>query len=269
MSVSYAKPVLLDQIKQLVDQVRVFGEIDSTNDEARRTITSGFTGSNLILANTQSSGRGRRGRKWVSPAGGIYMSLTLPLHESLTQPQALSLVSAISVKQSLESWSQVPIKLKWPNDLLVEGKKLAGILLELQTSEPMDHIVFGVGINYSLTNAQKERIDREVADVKEITEKLPVREEIIVSICTNLIENARKFFNQGFDPFKRIWNASDYYLGSNIVIKSGKLEKIGKSLGVNGKADLIIESDLGQELISNGEIYFDLKESRRSFDGGT
>ena len=269
MSTPYAKPDLFDQIRPLVDQVRVFGEIDSTNDEARRTIMSGFTGSNLIIANTQSSGRGRRGRKWVSPAGGIYMSLTLPLHESLTQPQALSLVSAISVKQSLESWSQVPIKLKWPNDLLVEGKKLAGILLELQTSEPMDHIVFGVGINYSLTNAQKERIDREVADVKEITEKLPVREEIIVSICTNLIENARKFFNQGFDPFKRIWNASDYYLGSNIVIKSGKLEKIGKSLGVNGKADLIIESDLGQELISNGEIYFDLKGSRRSFDGGT
>ena len=71
MSTPYAKPDLFDQIRPLVDQVRVFEEIDSTNDEARRTITSGFTGSNLILANTQSSGRGRRGRKWVSPAGGI------------------------------------------------------------------------------------------------------------------------------------------------------------------------------------------------------
>ena len=269
MSVSYAKPVLLDQIKQLVDQVRVFGEIDSTNDEARRTIMSGFTGSSLIIANTQNLGRGRRGRKWVSPAGGIYMSLTWPLHESLIQPQALSLVSAISVKQSLESWSQVPIKLKWPNDLLVYGKKLAGILLELQNSEPMDHIVFGVGINYSLTNAQKERIDREVTDVNELTEKLPTREEIVLSVCTNLIENSRRFFNQGFVPFKRIWNASDYYLGSNIVIKSGKSEKLGKSMGVNGKADLMIESDLGQELISSGEIYFDLNEARRSFDGDT
>ena len=94
------------------------------------------------------------------------MSLTWPLHESLIQPQALSLVSAISVKQSLESWSQVPLKLKWPNDLLVEGKKLAGILLELQTSKPTDHIVVGVGINYSLTDAQKNSIDRKVIDVK-------------------------------------------------------------------------------------------------------
>ena len=269
MSKPFIKPELLDQIRPLVDQIRVFGEIDSTNDEARRTIISGLTGSNLIIANTQTSGRGRRGRKWVSPAGGIYMSLTLPLHGSLIQPQALSLVSAISVKQSLESWSQVPIKLKWPNDLLVDGKKLAGILLELQTSEPMDHIVFGVGINYSLTNAQKESIAREVTDVNELTEKWPTREEIVLSVCTNLIENSRRFFNQGFVPFKRIWNASDYYLGSNIVIKSGKSEKLGKSMGVNGKADLMIESDLGQELISSGEIYFDLNEARRSFDGDT
>ena len=269
MSTPFIKPELLDQIRPLVDQIRVFGEIDSTNDEARRTIMSGLTGSNLIIANTQNSGRGRRGRKWVSPAGGIYMSLTWPLHESLIQPQALSLVSAISVKQSLESWSQVPLKLKWPNDLLVEGKKLAGILLELQTSKPTDHIVFGVGINYSLTDAQKNSIDRKVIDVKELTENLPAREEIVVSICTNLIENSRKFFNQGFDHFKRIWNESDCYLGSNIVIKSDKSEKLGKSLGVNDQANLIIETDLGQELISSGEIYFDLNEARRSFDGDT
>ena len=73
MSTPFIKPELLDQIRPLVDQIRVFGEIDSTNDEARRTIMSGLTGSNLIIANTQNSGRGRRGRKWVSPAGGIYM----------------------------------------------------------------------------------------------------------------------------------------------------------------------------------------------------
>ena len=269
MSISNAKTGLLEKLKPLVDKISVFGEIDSTNDEARRLIRSGFTGSSLILATTQNSGRGRRGRKWVSPVGGVYMSLTLPLPDSLIQPQPLSLVTAISIKQSLEAWSLVPIKLKWPNDLLVGGKKLAGILLELETSEPTDHIVFGIGINYSLTNAQKERIDREVTDVSDLTEKLPAREEIIMSICTNLIENVWRYSNQGFIPFKQIWNDSDYYLGSNIVTKSGKLEKIGKSLGVNDKADLIIESDVGRELISSGEIYFDLRETGRSSESDT
>ena len=269
MSISIAKPELLDQLESLVDKVCVLGEIDSTNDEARRLIKSGFKGSSLIVATTQNSGRGRRGRKWVSPIGGIYMSLTLPLPESLIQPQALSLVSAISIKQSLEAYSLIPIKLKWPNDLLVGGKKLAGILLELETSEPTDHIVFGIGINYSLTNAQKESIDREATDVNELTENLPAREEIIISICMNLIENVRRYSRQGFVPFKLIWNESDFYLGSNIIIKSGKLEKTGKSLGVNDKADLIIESDLGRELISSGEIYFDLREMGRSSESDT
>ena len=105
-----------------------------------------------------------------------------------------------------------------------------------------------------IKSSQEQKIS-----VKELTENLPAREEIVVSICTNLIENSRKFFNQGFDHFKRIWNASDCYLGSNIVIKSGTSEKLGKSLGVNNQANLIIETDLGQELISSGEIYFDLK----------
>ena len=269
MIISKINPELLDQIRPLVDKVCVFDEIDSTNDEARRLINSGFTGSSLILATTQNSGRGRRGRIWVSPVGGIYMSLTLPLSGSLTQPQALSLVTAISIKQSLEVWSLIPIKLKWPNDLLVGGKKLAGILLELETSEPTDHIVFGIGINYSLTNAQKERIGCEAADVNDLTEKLPAREEIIISICMNLIENVRRYSNQGFVPFKLIWNESDYFLGSNIVIKSGNSEKTGKSLGVNAKADLIIESDLGRELISSGEIYFGLRGKGRSSESDT
>ena len=269
MTISKIKPELLDQIRPMVDKVCVFGEIDSTNDEARRLLNSGFTGSSLIVATTQNSGRGRRGRKWVSPVGGIYMSLTLPLPESFKQPQALSLVSAISIKQSLEGWSLIPIKLKWPNDLLVGGKKLAGILLEFETSEPTDHIVFGIGINYSLTTAQKERIDREATDIKDLTEKLPAREEIIISICMNLMKNVRRYSNQGFVPFKLIWNESDYYLGSNVAIKSGKSEKTGKSLGVNDKADLIIESDLGPELVSSGEIYFGLRGTERSPESDT
>ena len=269
MSISKAKPESLEQLRLVVDKVCVFSEIDSTNDEAHRLIRSGFTGSSLIVATTQNSGRGRRGRKWLSPAGGIYMSLTLPLPESLTQPQALSLVSAISIKQSLEFWSVIPIKLKWPNDLLVGGKKLAGILLELETTEPTNHIVFGIGINYSLTNAEKERIDREATDVNDLTEKLPAREEVIISICMNLIENMRRYSYKGFVPFKLMWNESDYYMGSNIIIKSSKSEKTGKCLGVNEEGYLIIESDLGRELISSGEIYFGLRGTGRSSENDT
>ena len=245
---------LLDQIEPLVSQIRVFKEIDSTSDEARRVIKSGVSGINLIVADSQTAGRGRRGRTWVSPAGGLYMSFVFPFQRDLIRPQALSLVAAISVKSSLEEWSLVPIKLKWPNDLLVEGKKLAGILLELETSGQYDHVIFGIGVNYLLTVDQKVKIDREVTDLNEQAENIPSREKVITKICIDLMKNVQKFAGRGFAPFKSAWNESDHYLGSRVVINDGKSEKSGISCGVNERAELIIESDSGQELISGGEI---------------
>ena len=261
MSQYTIKPNLLDQIEPLVSQIRLFQEIDSTNDEARRVIKSGVSGINLIVADAQTAGRGRRGRTWVSPAGGLYMSFIFPFQKDLIQPQALSLVAAISVKNSLEEWSLSPIKLKWPNDLLVEGKKLAGILLELETSGQNNHVIFGIGVNYLLTGDQRVKIDREVTDLNEHAENIPSRERVITKICIDLLDNVREFVERGFAPFKSAWNESDHYLGSTVVINDGKSEKSGRSLGVNISAELIMESDFGQELVSSGEISFGLREN--------
>lgn len=260
MSQYTIKPNLLDQIEPLVSEIRVFKKIDSTNDEARRAIKSGISGINLIVADAQTAGRGRRGKTWISPAGGLYMSFIFPFQNDLTQPQALSLVAAISVKRSLEEWSVAPIKLKWPNDLLVEGKKLSGILLELERSGGNTHVIFGIGVNYSLTVEQKLKIDREVTDLNEQAENIPSRERVITKICIDLLNNVREFSERGFGSFKPAWNESDHYLGSRVVIKDGKSEKSGISLGVNERAELIIESDSGQEFISGGEISVGLRE---------
>ena len=188
------------------------------------------------------------------------MSFIFPFKKDLIQPQALSLVTAISVKNSLEEWSLAPIKLKWPNDLLVEGKKLGGILLELETSGQSNHVIFGIGVNYLLANGQKVKIDREVTDLNEHSENIPSRERIITKICIDLLDNVREFVERGFAPFKSAWNESDHYIGSKVVINDGKSKRSGRSLGVNNSAELIIESDFGQELISSGEISFGLRK---------
>ena len=210
MSQYTIKRNLLDQIEPLVSQIRLFKEIDSTNDEARRVIKSGITGINLIVADSQTAGRGRRGRAWVSPAGGLYMSFIFPFKKDLIQPQALSLVAALSVKNSIEECSLAPIKLKWPNDLLIEGKKLAGILLELETSGQNNHIIFGIGVNYLLTVDQKVKIDREVTDLNEHVKNIPSRERVITKICVDLLDNVRNFVRRGFEPFKSAWNEGSY-----------------------------------------------------------
>ena len=91
-------------------------------------------------------------------------------------------------------------------------------------------------------------------DLLEITEALPSRDQVITKICTNLLRNVERFKKDGFSPFKLICNEYDQYLGSRIVIKDGKTEKNGKSLGVNEKGELMLVTEHGEELITGGEV---------------
>ena len=251
---------LLRKTNPRINQVHVFEEIDSTNSEARRIIESGAPGVHLVVSDSQTAGRGRRGRAWVSPAGGLYLSLTFPMPGDIRELQALSLVAAISMRQSLDEWSLKAIRLKWPNDILIDDKKIAGILLELQRTKGVNQIIFGIGINYSLSAGQKADIDQPAIDLLEITEALPSRDQVITKICTNLLQNVERFIKNGFSPFKLIWNEYDQYLGSRIVVKDGKSEKNGKSLGVNEKGELMLATEYGEELIAGGEVAASLRK---------
>ena len=91
-------------------------------------------------------------------------------------------------------------------------------------------------------------------DLLEVTEVLPSREQVIAKLCANLLQNVERFIHNGFSPFKLIWNNYDQYLGSGIVIKDGKSEKNGKSLGVNEKGELMLVTEYGEELITGGEV---------------
>lgn len=255
---------LLKKTNPGINQVHVFEEIDSTNNEARRIIESGAPGVNLVVADSQTAGRGRRGRAWVSPAGGLYLSLTSPMPAEVRELQALSLVAAISTRQSLDEWSLRETRLKWPNDIMIGDKKIAGILLELQRCKDVNQLIFGIGINYSLSAGEKADIDRPVIDLREVTEVLPSRGQVIAKLCANLLQNVERFIHNGFSPFKLIWNKYDQYLGSGIVIKDGKSEKNGKSLGVNEKGELMLVTEHGEELITGGEVAPSLQKLNRS-----
>ena len=115
-----------------IGKVQIFDEIDSTNSESLRQIQSGNIENRVVVASSQTAGRGRRGRQWLSPKNaGIYLSLTRRFSMEANALQALSLVTAISVVEALYQLGAQGLQLKWPNDVLFEKKKLAGILLEL------------------------------------------------------------------------------------------------------------------------------------------
>tara|TARA_B100000745_G_C20084247_1_gene370466 strand:+ start:113 stop:898 length:786 start_codon:yes stop_codon:yes gene_type:complete len=243
-----------------IDDIQVFDELDSTNLESLRQIKSRKSATRLIVAEAQSAGRGRRGRCWLSPSGGgIYLSLTRSF-ESVETIQSLSLISAISVLNALESAGVSGLHLKWPNDVLFEEQKLAGVLLELHVGTATNDVVFGIGINLSLSDEEKRSIGRPVTDVRSIIGHRPDDSIMAAEIANLLMENILIFEDQGFRPFSEVWNSYDCCVNQDIVIQTGNARKVGKSMGVDESGALILQLWNRRELITGGEIFPSLRK---------
>ncbi|NKB32994.1 MAG: biotin--[acetyl-CoA-carboxylase] ligase [Pseudomonadales bacterium] len=245
-----------------IANLHVFSELDSTNAEAGRLLGSGVEGVQLIIANSQSAGRGRRGRIWVSPSGsGLYLSLVYPFSINADALQGLSLITAISTHTAIQDFGARNLQLKWPNDILVGNKKLSGILLESRSENNQTWVVFGIGINFKLTEDQKQSIDRPVTDIEELLPDGPSMEQLAASTTNLLLENIVKFQDSGFSTFQTAWNKHDRYLERDIVIQNGNSQKIGRCQGVDENGALLLQTAEGILKISGGEIFPSLREA--------
>lgn len=247
--------------RRVFNDIQLLDEIDSTNAEALRQLQAGKTGDWIILANSQTAGRGRRGRHWVSPSGaGIYLSVVKQFTLAADALQGLSLVTALSVQQSLSSLGIKGLQLKWPNDVLHQKKKLAGILLELHQGEPVNHVVFGIGVNLVLPEDSRRQIDRPVTDISSIHASVPDSSTIVAAILEELRINLQDYARAGFKPFADNWNGKDCYLNVDIVIQNGETRTIGRSLGVDESGALIMQTAVGRQVLNGGEIFPSLRE---------
>lgn len=242
-----------------IDLVEVFAEIDSTNAESLRRIKQGQERGSLIASSAQTAGRGRRGRAWLSSANaGLYMSLALPL-PAVANLQALSLVTALAVHGALKALYSVDLQLKWPNDLLADNKKLAGILLERQQTKSGSIIVFGIGVNVDIPDSDRAQIDRPITDLKTVSGSQIELGKLCGAIANCLVERVGLFCEEGFRPFQGRWNELDCYIGSDIAIEDGLSTALGKSLGVDANGCLKLQSAGGEITINSGEIFPSLR----------
>jgi BirA family biotin operon repressor/biotin-[acetyl-CoA-carboxylase] ligase len=247
---------LSPEVAAEIQSVYWYDEIDSTNQEAIRKIRAGELKKALIIADSQKQGSGRRGRKWISPAAaGIYMSLLWPVQGPSAALQGLSLVTALSVKTALQELGINGLKLKWPNDVLFEGSKLAGILLELQSGNWGLCLVIGIGVNACLNPADRAKIDRPVTDIASILGSDVDRKVAIAGILDVLVKNVHRFEVEGFSPYQQEWNHSDCFYNKSVDIYHGKVQMTGKSEGVDETGALILQTASGRELITGGEVF--------------
>jgi BirA family biotin operon repressor/biotin-[acetyl-CoA-carboxylase] ligase len=236
-------------------QICVLDVIDSSNAEAARRIEAGQESSQLIVARSQSAGRGRRGRQWLSPMdAGLYISLTRSFSQSPDELRGLSLVTALTVQEAVHSLGLSEARVKWPNDVLVQERKLAGILLETCPHGEGNVIIFGIGINLALPDQLLEGLDRPVTDLQREMGRAVRQSELLSGLLPRWLANVDLFQRQGFAAFVERWNACDSYRGAAIDIINGNHRQRGISRGVNEEGALLLDTGQGLERISGGEV---------------
>lgn len=244
------------QSQAMLDEIDVILECESTNQLLLDKAEQHHSGNYLLLAESQTQGRGRRGRQWVSPfAGNIYMSLSWGLGISIAQMSGLSLVVAISTAKGLKKSGIEHVKLKWPNDIYVAQQKLAGVLLELrgETNSP-GRAVMGIGINANMPVEAGEQIDQPWIDIRRIVGHSVDRNRVAANILNELIPDIMKFETNGFTAFMSEWEKFDLLEGQPVnVIGQSQLET-GIARGVDAQGALLVEFDNTVQPIYSGEV---------------
>jgi BirA family biotin operon repressor/biotin-[acetyl-CoA-carboxylase] ligase len=234
--------------------------LDSSNAEALRLINAGVQAPLVVLAERQTSGRGRRGRKWVSPfAENLYYSMVWPVAGGAQQLQGLSLVVGLAVLSTLRACGVEAAGLKWPNDIVVGGRKIAGVLLELVGDlSDLCHVVVGVGVNVNMLNVDDE-IGQPWTSVIIETGGSVDRNAVVRELNLQLIEYLGRHRRLGFAAFIAEWERSDICLGRVVTLATAAGEEVGVACGVDGTGALVLQVDGVCKVFSGGEISLRLK----------
>lgn len=229
---------------------------DSTNLMALRNLNE-YRHAALYLTEYQTAGRGRRGRTWVGTlASNLYFSLIWRFSKGAASLEGLSLMVGLSLVQGLAKHGVKSVDLKWPNDLLSRGRKLAGTLLEMQGDASGEiSVVIGVGINVGMKEDKlTKEIDQPWIGLNTLVDHPVDRNKLLASILNQLIANLSVFCDQGFTPFIDQWHHYHLYQDSYVKLLMGDKEIAGICRGVNDQGALLLERFGELESYHGGEI---------------
>lgn len=235
----------------------VFDEVDSTNNEARRMAEKGALEGTVILAARQTAGKGRRGRNWESPRGtGIWMSFLLRPEFEPSHASMLTLTAAMAVAQGIRRTTGLDCQIKWPNDIVINGKKLCGILTEMSTEDnQIRYIVVGIGINVNIREFPEEISSTATSLLLESGH--PVRRAVLVDQVLRAWEEYYTEFLKtlDFQNLKKEYNACLVNNGRQVQILAPQGVWTGVSLGIDREGQLLVEKPDGSiEPVVSGEV---------------
>jgi BirA family transcriptional regulator, biotin operon repressor / biotin---[acetyl-CoA-carboxylase] ligase len=245
-----------DEHRTNMGRLHILSSVDSTNSWLMEQGAAGELAGAACLAEQQLSGRGRRGRQWVSPFGrNIYLSLLWRFDMTPMQVAGLSLAAAVGVLRTLHTFNCRGVGLKWPNDILWQNRKLAGLLLEVSgEANGPSQVVIGVGLNTWLGSAG-ETIDQPWIDLNSIPNVARhTRNQLAASLIGQLLRVIRDYQAEGLAAFAADWQRHDLLLGRMVEIRSASQCHHGKHLGIDDFGALRVLVDGEVRLFHAGEV---------------
>ncbi|MCW8889998.1 MAG: bifunctional biotin--[acetyl-CoA-carboxylase] ligase/biotin operon repressor BirA [Sedimenticola sp.] len=240
-----------------IPQIEILDSVESTNSYLMEKMTPQLVSGQICLAERQTGGRGRRGRHWVSPFGSnIYFSMYRRFAMAPAELSGVSLVAGLAVINTLKQLGVEGVGLKWPNDVLYNGRKLAGLLLEVsgEQSGP-SNVVIGIGLNVHLPSEQAGDINQPWIDLKQIPGgELLTRNQLVASLVENLQTVMDRFEKEGFEPLRLGWRTHDVYDGKDILLQFGDRTIKGIHRGIDETGALLVETAEGVKAYHGGEV---------------
>lgn len=229
--------------------------IPSTNAMAMDAVYQNGHGS-LYLAEQQTAGRGRRGRNWASPfASNLYFSLTWQFNNGAAALEGLSLAVGIALVRGLKQLGVDGVQVKWPNDLLWRGKKLAGVLLEMSGDAAGEcFVVIGVGLNVRMPETAAEGIDQPWTDLQQALGVAPSRNGLLAALMNQLVPVLEQFSSEGFMPFKEEWQGVNAHRNQQVSLHIGNRQEQGVCRGVDRAGALLLETEGELQAFHGGEV---------------
>jgi BirA family biotin operon repressor/biotin-[acetyl-CoA-carboxylase] ligase len=229
-----------------------FDTVGSTNDEAKRLARTGAADGTLVWAKTQTAGRGRRGRRWVSPPGNLYLSLILRPACPAGRAAQLGFVAALAVGDTLAGVAR--LFYKWPNDVLVTGRKIAGILLESEmgSGAALAFLVVGVGVNLASAPDDSEFPATSIAAE---TGSAPDPAAALEAFATHFEAWSERWRSDGFAPVRRAWRARVAGLGEPIRVRLDNATLAGRFIDIDDDGALLLETGAERRRIAAGEVF--------------
>lgn len=234
--------------------ITVLSVIDSTNQYLLDRISE-LTSGEACVAEYQHAGRGRRGRQWVSPFGAnLYLSMFWRLEQGPAAAMGLSLVIGIVMAEVLQQLGAADVRVKWPNDLYLRDRKLAGILVEL-TGKTGDaaQLVIGAGINLAMRESNSQAINQGWINLQEAGVVID-RNQLTAMLLTHLRQALRKFEIEGLAPFISRWNQLDNFKDREVKLLIGEQEIYGIARGIDAQGGLLLEREGVISPFIGGEI---------------